>query len=477
MSERLGEHLWSKQREIARSLVEHRRTAVKACHTVGKTFLAARLAAWWIDVHPPGSAMVVSTSDTYDHVKGALWQEIGAAHRKGKLPGRINQTEWWIGDKRVGFGRKPADDDPTALQGYHARFLLVVIDEACGIPKALWNAALSMATGSDNRMLAIGNPDDPGSHFRQVCEPGSGWAVHQIAYLDSPNFTDEVVPDDLRENLMSPAGIEDMRLEYGEGSAPWMSKALGEFPIDAEDSVVRISAVRACMSPDPAPPDYEARPNVLGVDVGAGGDESVIYWRIGRRARLWRKQRTPDTMELVGMCVEAVRETGASVVNVDRTGVGQGVVDRLRELRAQGIHEAHIEGVMVGAKAQRPDRFVKLRDEIWWEVGRHLSEQGAWDLSDVDDVTIAQLTAPKYSFDSAGRVKVEKKEETKKRLGRSPDLADALLLAFYAGHGQTILQVPTGRVERHTDVRKSSGPEFSRVAQRLTERQGVHVRR
>ena len=72
-----------------------------------------------------------------------------------------------------------------------------------------------------------------------------------------------------------------------------------------------------------------------------------------------------------------------------------------------------------------------MRDQIWWEIGRELSEHKAWDLSGIDDDTIAQLTAPKYKLDSRGRVKVEPKADTRERLGRSPDDADALLLAYY----------------------------------------------
>src|SRR5690242_4982314 len=76
---RLGEHPWSKQRDICASVVEHRRTAVKSCHDSGKSFIASRLADWWIDVHPPGEAFVVSTAPTYKQVHAILWEEIRKA--------------------------------------------------------------------------------------------------------------------------------------------------------------------------------------------------------------------------------------------------------------------------------------------------------------------------------------------------------------------------------------------------------------
>jgi hypothetical protein len=89
-----------------------------------------------------------------------------------------------------------------------------------------------------------------------------------------------------------------------------------------------------------------------------------------------------------------------------------------------------VVGVNVGEASTDPARFPKLRDQIWWEVGRELSQSGGWDLSELDDETIGQLIAPRWSPDSSGRVKVEPKEKTRERIGRSPDDADALLLAF-----------------------------------------------
>ena len=429
---RLGEHFWSKQEEIARSLVAHRRTAVKSCHGVGKSWSAARFIAWWLDIHPPGEAFVVSTAPTAKQVEAVLWREVNKAAAKADppLPGRVLTTEWKLGNELIAYGRKPADHDPTAFQGIHALYVLVILDEACGIPKELWLAANSLASNENGRILAIGNPDDPGSHFAEVCKPGSGWHVIQISAFDSPNFTGETVPSELSPMLVGPTYVAEMAHDCGEDSGVYASKVLGEFPEDSEDGVVRISAVKRCQAPDQ--PNEDPR-NELGVDVGAGGDFSVVYQRLGRKAvPLWRG-KTPDTMALVAKVEELIESTGATKVKVDRTGVGQGVTDRLRELEQAKEHPAMVVGVMVGSASSKPERFPRLRDQIWWEIGRDLSEDGAWDLSEIDDRTVAQLIAPHYSLDSSGRIKVEKKDETKKRIGRSPDDADALLLAFYAG--------------------------------------------
>jgi hypothetical protein len=91
--------------------------------------------------------------------------------------------------------------------------------------------------------------------------------------------------------------------------------------------------------------------------------------------------------------------------------------------------------VNVSEKSTEPDRFPRIRSQLWWKVGRQLSEDRGWDLSqlveDDRERLVTQLTAPKYWMDSSGRIVVEPKDETRKRLGRSPDNADALLLAFY----------------------------------------------
>ena len=208
--------LWSKQRQIIYAVRDHRRVAVRSCHGVGKTFVAAVLAAWWIASHPPGSAFVVATAPTLRQVRSIFWRELGRAHATGRLPGRLNQAaEWWIGDRLVALGLKPADSDPTSLQGIHARFVLVIVDEAAGVPSALWDAASSLTANEESRLLAIGNPDDPGSRFAAVCRPGSGFHVIGISAHDSPNFTGEEVPDGVRPLLVSPVWVRERAAEWG----------------------------------------------------------------------------------------------------------------------------------------------------------------------------------------------------------------------------------------------------------------------
>lgn len=441
---KLGEHLWSKQVAIAESVRDHRLTAVQSCHGVGKSWVASRLTAWWLDTHPPGEARVVTTAPTGDQVKAILWSEINAAFAKAEaigepFLGRINETDWKLGKRLIAFGRKPSDYNPHAFQGIHAKYVLVILDEACGINKQFWTAANAIATGEHCRILAIGNPDDPGSQFARVCANTDRWNVIRISAFDTPNFTGEPVPDDLRPMLVGHDYVEDMAAEFGVTSPTYISKVTGEFPHDSEDGVVRLSKLRACSQPREDAARDTAGPVELGIDMGAGGDETSIRERRGMTVGREWKFREKDPVKAVARIVEAIRESRAAVVKVDSIGIGWGIVGSLREKRQQGAHEADILGVNVAEASTEPEKYKNLRSQIWWQVGRQLSEDVSWDLSRLEEDDrerlVSQLTAPKYSIDAAGRIVVEPKTETIKRIGRSPDNADALLLAFYAAPG------------------------------------------
>ena len=150
--------------------------------TRGKSFIAARIAAWWLASRSPiGEAFVVTTAPTRTQVRAILWREIARAHRAGRLPGRLNQTEWYMpaGEKEelVAYGRKPSDWDEDAFQGIHARYVLAILDEAGGVPRSLYTAVETITTSEECRVLAIGNPDHPGTQFARVCR-SPDWDRH-----------------------------------------------------------------------------------------------------------------------------------------------------------------------------------------------------------------------------------------------------------------------------------------------------------
>lgn len=436
VSDRLGQTVWSKQREIMESVRDNRKTAVRSCHGAGKSHVASLTVSWWLDAHPPGEAFVVTTAPTSAQVRAILWRYIRRMHKSAGLPGRVNQVEWLIDEELVAFGRKPADADESAFQGIHAPYVLVVLDEACGIPESLWIGAEAITTGPWCRILAIGNPDNAATHFFKVSQPGSGWNAVRISAYDTPNFTGERVPETVAVSLISREWVEEKQREWGTENALFRSKVEGEFTLDSADTVVRSSDV-ATVSLDmeakysPA----ELSPVELGVDVGGGLDETVIRERRGVLAgREWRL-RSDRPEKIAPLVLRAIRDSGATAVKIDSIGVGFGVIGELRNAASRHEHSARIIGVNVSETARDKKKFANLRAEIWWTIGREMSEQGLWDLSRMEnaEITCAELLQPRWELDSKGRIIVEPKDRIRDRTGKSPDHADALLLAYYSG--------------------------------------------
>lgn len=440
--ERAGLELWSKQKEILNSLVDNSNTAVKSCHSAGKSFISAVAVCWWIDVHPVGLARVVTTAPTSSQVDAILWFEINRLHSKLKLVGQCNLREWYVGRQLIALGRKPPDHQGAAFQGMHAKYLLVVYDEAYGIPENLWNEGSSLASNQYARQLAIGNPDGPG-HFQEVCDNDPSWHVIQISYRHSPAYTGEKISNSLAENIISKRWVEERKAAWGEDSALFASKCDGDFPKQGDPfAVVPHNMAMNCKLnelPEDPSDDVEA-----GIDVGAGGDRTVIRARKGMKA--WHEEQflDSDPMRTVGRLVEKINEWGVKRVKIDVTGIGWALGGRLRELSKKHnpsskdtTHNAEVVRVNFGERPSMGNekKFLNRRAEIYWLVGRENSRLGTWDLSAVDNDVIHELTASRYEImDSFGKIKIEKKDKVIKRLRVSPDRAEALLLAFYTPH-------------------------------------------
>jgi hypothetical protein len=379
----LGEFWWSGQR-MAQSVVKNRYSAFKASHDVSKSHTMSRLALWWIDVHPPGEAFVVTTAPTTPQVEAILWRYMGNARKKAQLPGRITlDAKWYIGNELVAYGRKPADYDPAAFQGIHARYVLVIIDEAGGVGKLIFDAVDALATNIDARVVAVGNPDDPASHFATICKPGSGWHVETISAFDTPAYTGEKVPEDLLPLLVSPEWVEERKIRWGVNSPIYQSKVLGEFPDISDDSLILPKWIEAAQK---RTIKRNGRP-VLAWDIARfGEDESVGMRREGGWVRLYRAHHKADTMTTTGHIAKAHRDIHAEKgLNdfpthvVDVVGVGAGVYDRLVEL--------HIPVVPYngGEAPFDKERFINARAEDYWNL-RESFEVGEVDIDELDDL-------------------------------------------------------------------------------------------
>jgi hypothetical protein len=440
------EHLTADQAAVAESVVHNRYTAVRACHDSGKSHIASRLAAWWLDTHPLGEAFVVTTAPTAAQVRVILWREIGKAHKLAGLFGYITTgtvPEWKLSDGEiVAYGRKPADYDQAAFQGIHARYVLIIIDEGSGVPASLFDAADTLATNQAARVLVIGNPDDPTSHFAKVCAPGSGWNVLHIDGLATPNMTadavarlprlaelfdqlglepsTEPVPDDLRPMLLSPLWVEERIQRWGVESPLFTAKVRGVFPDVGEDTLIPPGLITAAQlrTLEPGPR------SVLSVDVARfGTDRTVIGLADGPVARILGSYAKQATTETTGRVVAALRDTRADEARVDGVGVGGGVVDQLVE---QGFDVVDMQS---GAAALDSEHFKNARAEWWWGL-RERFEAGDIDIDPDDDELAAQLGSIKYKYTARGQIQIESKDDMRKRGLPSPDHADTVMQAY-----------------------------------------------
>jgi hypothetical protein len=445
----LGVKLYSMQRTILRLIEIVPKLAVPSCHSSGKTKTAAIAAARFIAKYPPGTARVVTTAPSGSQVRGVIWNEINALFdransiRPGSLPGRVNQTEWWIGNWMAGVGRKPRDrpqtDDevraPETFQGLHAEHLLVIVDEAGGVPDELWIGVDTLATNVGAHILAIGNPDDPNTEFRNVVEKGespdetgaySDWTVVRIPAWKTPNLSGEVVDPLLNRVLLSKTWVEDKRTRWGEDSGLWAAKIAAQFPDESQLIVVRVADIAAARRgiefDGPVIEDVQ-----LGVDIAGSetGDETVVRERRGRRIlRRWAC-RSGEPEVITELIVQAQMESGATLLHVDATGVGFGFLSDIRK---------EIPGVAVlpfvaAARAIDTKQFENRRAEAYWYTRDEL-RRGRLDMSDMEDPdeVVAQLTSVRYRLKN-GKIIVEPKDQIRRRMGRSPDDGDALLLS------------------------------------------------
>ena len=416
----LGIEPWSKQREILTSVRDNRRTAVKACHGPGKTYTAAAVVHWFLRL--PNSR-VVTTAPTWDQVKNLLWHEIRGHYENARIPlgGRLLQTEYQLDDGRYAIGLAVREERPEAFQGHHAENLLVVYDEASGVPPSIFEAGEGYMTTPGARMLAIGNPTRTSGEFYDAFHSKrASYSTITISAFDLPWNTGEEVPAEVAASLTSEEWVEERR--SWEGTALWDVKVLGEFPRTTDDAVVALADVEEAQAREVEVADDDERR--LAVDVARfGSDETVFAFREGNRVRIVKHYVGRDTMETAGWAARLRADLGADRIVVDDSGLGGGVTDRLRELGEPVIAFTAAE------KALDSEAYPNRRSESWFTLAERLPDL---DL-DPDPQLAADMTAPRWKMDSRGRRVVEKKEDTKKRIGRSPDRADAVLLTLLGG--------------------------------------------
>jgi hypothetical protein len=441
-----GVHLWSKQREIVEAVRDHRQVAVHSAHDMGKSFVVAQLMAQWITCSEPGESFVVSTAPTFPQVRAILWRELNRAKRRGGLPGKMNQTEWQLSNELVAFGRKPADHDPGAFQGIHARRVLVVFDEADDIPEELWTAATGLVTTEWSRWVAIGNPDDPYSSLAERCKPGSGWHVIHVDGLKSPNFTDEVVPQSLSELLLSPIWVAERELEWGVDDPRYLAKVRGLYSkgIDNERQIIPTAWVEAAQARWRAQPKPTMEMTAAGVDPARGGAD---VFSIAPLYGTWFAELIQASGKVIddgpkGRNFVQKHVPRGVPLAIDSEGIGTSPTDFLREagwyvvpiVAGSGAPTRRVRGKDVPITDPSGQYiYLNLRSYLWLTFRDALNPiTGANIALPPGNDILRQFTEPRYELRKAAYL-VESKDDLRKasRMGRSPDDADAIIQAWY----------------------------------------------
>ena len=410
-----GYTLWTGQKNILESLENHTATAAQTCHGIGKTFLCARAAEYWILTHPIGEAFVLSTAPTYMQVKALLWEEM----RRGNthLPGEINlNNEWRIGNQLVAIGKKPSDYRDGDFQGHHAKYLLVIIDEAGGVSETIWTGVKSLLTGQFNKLLAVGNPDDPNSSFRQFCEHDAD-KTFKIDAFSTPNFSGEKVPEYVSTSIISRDWVEKRRKEWGETDPRYIAKVLAEFPPTSLSSFFSRSELQKLTeNVNPTTP----LPLAIGVDVARfGSNESVIVLLCDNSVSIEYSTQGANTQTLINKVIQLVESLPTTpIIAVDGVGVGGGVTD---QLIAKGYNIIDIQS---SGKPDDTNNYVNRRAEIWGILKQQIT-MGNIQLP-TDPTLLSQLSQIEYSYTSAGKMLMGRKGKN------SPDRADALAYAVAA---------------------------------------------
>ena len=519
----LGVVLWSRQVEVCHSIVNHKNTMVAAGHGVGKSFLTAVLICWWIDVHPIGEARVLTTAPTTAQVKGIVWREVQLLHRRSReryeeykqalengqsteglpdhaLPGYVTSQATWKSDDglELGMGRTPPRGrEGDAFQGIHGG-VLAIADEAVGVSGDMIDTLRNNTTADDDRILMIANPTNPASMMGQIWNDpvkSQAWNRITISVLESPHFTDEgkKLPDAVMKYLTNKQYVEDKKLEYGEDSANYQARVLGQWALETgfilfpEDVIM--AGLETTVIPDPTDEIH------VGFDVARSekGDWSYLYtsqegwvhetseWKVDPESPEgqydWIPLEKPRKTNRRGLKVRYLdrwrglpffpihnsegkrtvsiaanervhshmMELGASQLRIDADGMGTLMHDAMVDVSSGEYQMIR----MKGGDVSTPDRNAWYNHRSWWYST--LAEKMRRGMIDIEPdapehMLCQQLGGIEYKFASgtAESILILSKKEMRAKGIKSPDAADAVVYVVADIDTESMLGIQPG---------------------------------
>ena len=417
----LGAELDPWQKEFFRIIPTTRKVSIAAGHGVGKSTALCFLCLHTLLFIFPCKGVISAPSTAQLH--SALWADLKMwiEHLPEVLRDTIEYTQDVIRLKEApneSFIRAAVAriDQPDALQGVHAQtgIVLLIVDEAAAVHEKIFESAYGSLSQENAKMILIGNPTRNSGYFYETFHRVKDeWTNFQVSCLDSPR--------------VSQSYINEMRNLYGEDSAMFKIRVLGEFADEEEAGFISPSIVRSAIGRD-----IEVSPSapiIWGLDVARmGRDKSALCKRQGgvilEKVKTWRKL---DLMSLAGEIMNEFENTQpekqCAELLIDSIGIGAGLTDRICEI---GIIPTR--GINVSESSALVNECGNLRAELWYKA-REFFEKKTCKIPD-DQELVKELCAPRYKFDSRGRYLIESKDEMRKRGESSPDLADAFCLTF-----------------------------------------------
>lgn len=425
------------QTMVAADVANAPKVAVKSGQGVGKTALEAGLIIWFLVCRP--YSKVIATAPTMQQLYDVLWAEIAKWLDTSKVKQLLTWTKTKVymnGDSERWFATAKTATKPENMQGFHEDHMMIVVDEASGVSDPIMEAILGTLTGSDNKLLLMGNPNRiEGVFFDAFNKDRDKFKTHTVSSRDSKRTSKD--------------NIEMLESKYGKDSDVCRVRIDGQFPKGALDSFISLETVElACSSLNKLEQaDVDAAQILhVGVDVARfGDDKTVITPRISTKVFEFRKYVKKSTMETAGnvlmCCKEYMKkfpQLKNCIVKVDDSGVGGGVTDRLKEVIK--VERLPIKVIPVNnGESATDDYYFNLGGQLWGQVKELLEVNFSNNMQGKaveielpnDSEMIKQLSVRKYHMTSKGKIQLESKDDMKKRGLGSPDVADSLALCLY----------------------------------------------
>jgi hypothetical protein len=435
---REGESPAGYQDEIFAALDQYLRVAVRGPHGIGKTMIAALAVLHFALTRDGEDWKTPTTASAFRQLSKFLWPEIHKWSRRLKWDKILReqfspQSELLTLNLKLSTGEAfaVASSNYELIEGAHADTLLYVFDEAKAIANDVFDTAEGAFAHGECFALAISTPGSPAGRFYDIHtrKPGlEAWWVRHVTLSEA-----------IEAGRISKAWAEDKKRLWGENSAVYHNRVLGDFHDSDEDGLIPLAWIEAAnerwLNWNEQEDSQKWLPfTCVGVDVARSmdGDKTVLALRHEDVITELRRYSEADTMSIVGHVAGVLNKRGGLAV-VDVIGVGGGPFDRLREqnFKVQAFNSS------AAAPSRMTDRsgeleFLNTRAAAWWSFRERLDPAyGATAALPPDDLLIGDLTAPHWKTTSAGKIQVESKDEIRKRLGRSTDDGDAVVMAFY----------------------------------------------